>query len=47
MELGEIRNAAASAAAEVLEAARLAPGDLFVVGCSSSEVMGEKIGTLA
>ena len=45
MELGEIRNAAASAAAEVLEAARLAPGDLFVVGCSSSEVMGEKIGT--
>ena len=45
MEPGEIRNAAASAAAEVLEAARLAPGDLFVVGCSSSEVMGEKIGT--
>ena len=45
MELGEIRKAAASAAAEVLEAARLAPGDLFVVGCSSSEVMGEKIGT--
>ena len=31
MELGEIRKAAASAAAEVLEAARLAPGDLFVV----------------
>jgi uncharacterized protein (TIGR01440 family) len=45
MELNEIRAAAASAAAEVLEAARLKPGDLFVVGCSSSEVMGEKIGT--
>ncbi|MBQ8083173.1 MAG: TIGR01440 family protein [Clostridia bacterium] len=45
MELGEIRTAAASAAAEVLEASRLKPGDLFVVGCSSSEVMGEKIGT--
>lgn len=45
MELNEIREAAASAAKEVLEASRLHPGDLFVVGCSSSEVMGEKIGT--
>ena len=45
MELGEIRTAAASAAKEVLEASRLRPGDLLVVGCSSSEVMGEKIGT--
>ena len=39
MELNEIREAAASAAKEVLEASRLHPGDLFVVGCSSSEVM--------
>ena len=45
MELQEIRNAAASAAKEVLDAARLEPGDLFVVGCSSSEVLGEKIGS--
>ena len=45
MELQEIRNAAAAAAKEVLDAAKLEPGDLFVVGCSSSEVLGEKIGT--
>ncbi len=30
---------------ELIEAARLKAGDLFVVGCSSSEVLGEKIGT--
>ena len=45
MELQEIRNAATAAAKEVLDAAKLEPGDLFVVGCSSSEVLGEKIGT--
>ena len=45
MELQEIRNAAAAAAKEVLDAAKLEPGDLFVVGCSSSEVLGKKIGT--
>lgn len=45
MELKEIREAAASAAAEVVAASRLKPGDLFVVGCSSSEVLGEKIGS--
>lgn len=45
MELKDIRQAAAAAAKEVLEASRLSEGDLFVVGCSSSEVLGEKIGT--
>ena len=45
MELIDIRNAAAAAAKEVLDASRLNEGDLFVVGCSSSEVLGEKIGT--
>lgn len=45
MELNEIREAAAKAAAEVVAASRLKPGDLFVVGCSSSEVLGETIGT--
>ncbi len=33
------------AAKEVLEAAHLEPGDLFVVGCSTSEVGGAAIGS--
>lgn len=33
------------AAKEVLEAAQLEPGDLFVVGCSTSEVGGASIGS--
>ena len=45
MELNEVRAAAAAATKEVLDAARLSAGSLFVVGCSSSEVLGEKIGT--
>lgn len=40
----EIRSQAAQAAAELLEKAKLEEGDLFVVGCSSSEVTGGKIG---
>lgn len=45
MELSEIRQQSAKAAALVCDAAKLRAGDLFVVGCSSSEVCGEKIGT--
>lgn len=45
MELSEIREQSAKAAEQVCEAAKLKIGDLFVVGCSSSEVLGEKIGT--
>ncbi len=45
MELSEIREQSAKAAALVCDAAKLRAGDLFVVGCSSSEVCGEKIGT--
>lgn len=35
---------ARTAAAELLDAAGLKAGDLFVVGCSSSEVLGGRIG---
>lgn len=45
MELSEIKEQAAQAAEAVCDAAKLRAGDLFVVGCSSSEVCGEKIGT--
>ena len=33
------------AAKEILEAAGVKEGQLFVVGCSTSEVLGSKIGT--
>ncbi|MDE7219128.1 MAG: TIGR01440 family protein [Oscillospiraceae bacterium] len=42
--LQEIQAQAARAAAELLDAAGLRPGDIFVVGCSSSEIMGGHIG---
>ncbi len=36
---------AKKAVEEVIEASRIKSGELFVVGCSSSEIIGEKIGT--
>lgn len=45
MDLVEIREQAAQAAQEVCVGAKLHAGQLLVVGCSSSEVLGEKIGT--
>jgi uncharacterized protein (TIGR01440 family) len=45
MDLKEIREQSAQAAHEISEAAHLKKGEIFVVGCSSSEVLGEKIGT--
>lgn len=44
-QLGQIRKQAQRAVAELCDAAHLQPGALFVVGCSSSEVLGERIGT--
>lgn len=40
----ELTAQAAQAVTELLEQAGLRPGDLFVVGCSSSEVLGGRIG---
>ena len=40
----EIRAAAKAAILELLDAAQLKPGQLVVIGCSSSEIMGQKIG---
>lgn len=45
MDLKELQEQAATATREVLDVSRLQGGDLFVVGCSTSEVLGEKIGT--
>lgn len=44
-ELSQIREQAQRAAAELCDAAHLHSEMLFVVGCSSSEVLGERIGT--
>lgn len=40
----EIRNAVRAALTELLDIAALRKGELVVIGCSSSEVLGEKIG---
>lgn len=41
----EIKNSAVKTAEEIIEKAGLTRGDILVVGCSTSEVMGSKIGT--
>lgn len=43
--LQQIKRQAAQAAEALLAVARLVPGDIFVVGCSSSEVGGNQIGS--
>ena len=40
----EIKEQARAAAAELVEVAKLTEGDIMVVGCSSSEVVGLRIG---
>ncbi len=41
----DIRRAAAEAVTELIDLAQPTPGSLVVIGCSSSEIVGEKIGT--
>jgi len=43
--LKRVEEEAGRAAIELLDAAKLSKGDILVVGCSSSEVTGERIGT--
>lgn len=45
MLLTEIQEQARRAAGQLVQAARLQPGMLLVVGCSSSEIGGKRIGT--
>lgn len=45
--LAKIKQEAGKATNELCELAKLKEGDIFVVGCSSSEVTGEKIGTFS
>ena len=41
----EIKTQLKTALTEYAAVAKLLPGDIFVVGCSTSEVLGDKIGT--
>ena len=43
-ELEQIKNQARQATEELLDASNLKKGEIFVVGCSSSEIIGKKIG---
>ena len=43
--LEKIKQDAIAAVTELLDVAQLQAGDIFVIGCSSSEMVGEKIGT--
>ena len=45
IELSELTAQARRATEELLEAAHLETGDIFVVGCSSSEIRGGRIGS--
>lgn len=44
MTYEEIKEQAARAVTELLEVAKLQKGDIFIIGCSSSEIKGEHIG---
>ncbi len=44
MDYAEIRKQAHDALEELLAVARLERGDIFIVGCSTSEIMGTRIG---
>ncbi len=44
MEYKEIQEQASEAVRELLDVANLKKGDIFIVGCSSSEIKGEHIG---
>ena len=45
MNIDEIKNQAAMAATQLCDVAKLKKGDIVVVGCSSSEVCGHKVGS--
>ena len=45
MSVERIRQQASAVAKELVETAALKAGDIVVVGCSTSEVLGDKIGT--
>ena len=45
MDFSEITAQSRQAVLEILEGARIEAGSIFVIGCSSSEILGDQIGT--
>ncbi|MCR5670632.1 MAG: TIGR01440 family protein [Butyrivibrio sp.] len=45
MNFQEITSQSKQAVREILQGARLKKGSIFVIGCSSSEILGDQIGT--
>lgn len=45
MNFKDIEQQSRSAVLEILKGARLEKGSIFVIGCSSSEILGDQIGT--
>ena len=45
MDLSEIKEQTRSAVTELLAKAPMRAGDVFIIGCSTSEIAGERIGT--
>lgn len=45
MDFDKITEQSRQAVSEIIEKAHLEPGSLFIIGCSSSEVLGSQIGT--
>ncbi len=45
MDYSSIKDQAKQAVTEILDAAGLKEGSIFVIGCSSSEILGDQIGT--
>ena len=43
----EIKSTACAVACELVDKANLSAGDILVIGCSSSEIMGKKIGNFS
>ena len=43
--MNNIKQQTKQAVCELIETAKLKPGQILVVGCSSSEIAGQKIGT--
>ena len=45
IDLSDVKNQARQAVLEILEGAKVREGSIFVIGCSSSEILGDQIGT--
>ena len=45
VDLKQVTEESRNAAIEICEASKIRPGQIFVVGCSSSEILGRRIGT--